>query len=281
MSRLTDAHIEELDHEGFIIVPDFISGDELTKLQAAQRRVLPTYEQIKDDIPQDQAGHSLLKCFPHEELDLYRATMNPESIKFARKWLKTQDIHMRVGCLIARYPGHSRGGIGFDDSNLHIDNGNNSLLPVTEDLREFGQIGFWIHLEDVEEDQAPLRLVPKRYGRDMTKCIPLVCKGGTLCVFTNFSLHSASAYARKDGQRFTFGYAFGRADHYWEGLINYTQLGENTPVFQKFIGGLSAAERQLWRFPPAGHPYYTEQTLKLLEDQYPGWDADEYRRAIT
>ena len=281
MSRLTDAHIEELDHEGFIIVPDFISGDELTKLQAAQRRVLPTYEQIKDDIPQDQAGHSLLKCFPHEELDLYRATMNPESIKFARKWLKTQDIHMRVGCLIARYPGHSRGGIGFDDSNLHIDNGNNSLLPVTEDLREFGQIGFWIHLEDVEEDQAPLRLVPKRYGRDMTKCIPLVCKGGTLCVFTNFSLHSASAYARKDGQRFTFGYAFGRADHYWEGLINYTQLGENTPVFQKFIGGLTAAERQLWRFPPAGHPYYTEQTLKLLEDQYPGWDADEYSRAIT
>ena len=281
MSRLTDAHIEELDHEGFIIVPDFISGDELTKLQAAQRRVLPTYEQIKDDIPQDQAGHSLLKCFPHEELDLYRATMNPESIKFARKWLKTQDIHMRVGCLIARYPGHSRGGIGFDDSNLHIDNGNNSLLPVTEDLREFGQIGFWIHLEDVEEDQAPLRLIPKRYGRDMTKCIPLVCKGGTICVFTNFSLHSASAYARKDGQRFTFGYAFGRADHYWEGLINYTQLGENTPVFQKFIGGLTAAERQLWRFPPAGHPYYTEQTLKLLEDQYPGWDADEYRRAIT
>ena len=281
MSRLTDAHIEELDHEGFIIVPDFISGDELTTLQAAQRRVLPTYEQIKDNLAQDQAGHSLLKCFPHEELDLYRAAMNPESIKFARKWLKTQDIHMRVGCLIARYPGHSRGGIGFDDSNLHIDNGNNSLLPVTEDLREFGQIGFWIHLEDVEEDQAPLRLIPKRYGRDMTKCIPLVCKGGTLCVFTNFSLHSASAYARKDGQRFTFGYGFGRADHYWEGFKHYTQLGENTPVFQKFIGGLTAAERQLWRFPPAGHPYYTEQTLKLLEDQYPGWDADEYRRAIT
>ena len=96
MSRLTDAHIEELDHEGFIIVPDFISGDELTKLQAAQRRVLPTYEQIKDNPTQDQAGHSLLKCFPHEELDLYRATMNPESIKFARKWLKTQDIHMRI-----------------------------------------------------------------------------------------------------------------------------------------------------------------------------------------
>ncbi len=50
---------------------------------------------------------------------------------------------------------------GFDDSGLHIDNGNNSRLPFSEDLREFGQIGFWIHLEDVDEDQAPLRLIPK------------------------------------------------------------------------------------------------------------------------
>ena len=47
MSKLTDAHIEELDREGFIIVPDFVSGDKLQSLQAAQRRVLPTWEQIK------------------------------------------------------------------------------------------------------------------------------------------------------------------------------------------------------------------------------------------
>ncbi len=281
MAKLTDAHLEELDHEGFIIVPNFITGDKLKTLQAAQRRVLPTYEQIKDDPPQDQAGYSFLKSFPYEEMELYRATMDQESIAFARKWLKTDDIHARVGSLIARYPGHTRGGTGFDDSNLHIDNGNNSLLPISEDAREFGQIGFWIHLEDVDEDQAPLRLIPKRHGRDMTKSVPLVCKGGTVCVFTNFAWHSASAYTRKDGQRFTWGYGFGRADHYWEGVRHYTQFGMGVPVFQAFIGGLSAAQRQLWRFPAAGHPYYTEQTLALLEEQYPGWDSDEYRRAAV
>ena len=280
MSRLTDAHIEELEREGLFIVPDFISGDQLTSLQAAQRRALPTYEQVKDDPPQDQAGHSLLKCFPYEEIELYRATMDEESIAFARKWLKTDDIHMRVGCLIARYPGHTTGGTGFDDSGLHIDNGNNSLLPKSEDLREFGQIGFWVHLEDVEEDQAPLRLIPKQHGRDMTKCVPLVCKSGTLCVFTNYSWHSATAYTGQDGQRFTWGYGFGRVDHYWEGFRHYTHLGKGAAIFQEFIGGLTAAQRQLWRFPPAGHPYYTEQTLALLEEQYPGWDSDEYRRAM-
>ncbi|MEC8931047.1 MAG: phytanoyl-CoA dioxygenase family protein, partial [Candidatus Latescibacterota bacterium] len=218
MSRLTDDHLEELDREGFIIVPNFISGDQLTPLQAAQRRVLPTWDQIQQDPPQDQSGSSMLQCFPHEEMDLYQAAMDEESIAFARKWLKTDEIHTRVGCLIARYPGHKAGGTGHDNSNLHIDNGNNSLLPMSDELREFGQIGFWIHLEDVDEDQAPLRLIPKRYGKDMTKCVPLVCRAGTLCIFTNFTWHSATAYTREEGQRFTFGYSFGRADHYWEGF---------------------------------------------------------------
>ncbi|MBT5872139.1 MAG: hypothetical protein HOH43_01870 [Candidatus Latescibacteria bacterium] len=277
MSRLTDAHIEELEREGFLIIPDFIKGAELKRLQEAQRRILPSWEEVKDKPPQDQTGNSQLSCFPHEELDLYKATMNEESIAFARKWLKTDAIHMRVGCLIARYPGHLGGGTGNDDSGLHIDNGNNSLLPMSEDLREFGQIGFWIHLEDVGIDQAPLRLIPQQYGKDMTRNVPLVCKGGTLCIFTRYTWHSASAYTREDGQRFTWGYSFGRADHYWEGFRHYTQHGKGSPVFQEFIGSLTAEQRVLWRFPAAGHPYYTEQTLALLEEQYPGWNSDEYR----
>lgn len=280
MSKLTQDHLEELDSEGFIIVPNYIEGDHLERLQAAQRRVLPTWEKIRDEPPQDQWGHSMLSCFPHEELELYQATMDQDGIDFARQWLRTDAVHMRVGCLIARYPGHTAGGTGADPSNLHIDNGNNSLLPMSEDLREFGQIGFWIHLEDVDEDQAPLRLIPKRHGKDMTKCVPLVCRGGTLCIFTNYTWHSASAYTRQQDQRFTWGYSFGRADHYWEGFKHYTHLGKGAPVFQQFIGSLTAQQRELWRFPAAGHPYYTEQTLALLEEQYPGWDSAEYREAF-
>ncbi len=89
MSRLTDDHIEELDREGFIIVPDFVRGDDLTRLQAAQRRVLPTWEEVQQKPPQDQSGNSLLVCFPHEEMELYQGAMDAESIDFARKWLKT------------------------------------------------------------------------------------------------------------------------------------------------------------------------------------------------
>lgn len=281
MQRLSDKNLEELDQDGFTIVPDFIAGDLLTTLQAAQRRVLPSWEEIRLNPPQDQSGNSFVPCFPHEEIDLYKAAMDEESIGFARKWLKTHDIHMRVGCMIARYPGHTGGGTEFDDTGLHVDNGNNSLLPVSEKYREFGQMVYWVHLEDVDIDQAPLRLIPRKYGKDMTKCVPLVCKAGTLCIFTNFTFHSATAYTRADSQRYTWAYSFGRADHYWEGFKHYTHLGKNTPVFQAFIGGLSAAQREIWRFPPVGHHYYTRQTLALLEEQYPGWNSEEYLAHIS
>lgn len=175
--------------------------------------------------------------------------------------------------MIARYPGFKGGGVGSDAAGLHIDNGNNSLLPPSDALREFGQLGFWVHLENVDEDQAPLRLLAKEHGRDTTKYEPLICKGGTLCMFTNYTLHSASDYLREDGQRFTWGFGIGRADNYWEGFRHYTDKGKN-PVFSQFIGTLTAKEREVFRFPPAGHPYYTPQTLAALEEQYPGWNAN-------
>ena len=277
MSRLTDSVLEELDEQGFAIVPDFVTGEKLKVMQTAMRKALPPW----DELPRDESGTPQTKdflSFPHEQMPFYEASMDPESIDFARRWLKTDNIHARVGGLLARYPGHKWGGTGDDASGLHVDNVNNSLLPQSEDRREFGQLSFWIHPEAVSEDQAPLRLIPKQYGTDMSKCVTLVCEAGTLCLKTNYTQHSASDYLRKDGQRYTCGYSFGRADHSWEGFVHYTHLGkaDHAMVFRRFIGGLTASQREIWRFPPAGHPYYTEQTLALLEEQYPGWKSDEY-----
>lgn len=275
MSKLTDDHLQELEVQGFVIVPDFFEGEQLREMQEAQRRVLQTWEQVKDNPP---PGRAVLRDFPVPEMVLLKPTVRQDAVEFAGKWLKTDKIHARVGCMIARYPGFKGGGTGYDDSGLHIDNGNNSLLPESKDLREFGQIGFWTHLEDVDIDQAPLRLIPKAYGKDMTKAVPLVCKAGTTCIFPRYTWHSASDYLREDGQRFTWGFSFGRADHYWEGFKHFTDkgAGKQYEVFHQFVGSLTAKQREIYRFPPAGHPYYTPATLALLEKQYPGWDSSEY-----
>ena len=267
--EFTDSHFDEFAEKGYLIVPDYYSGEQLTEMQEAQRRVLPIWDDVKDDPPQ---GRAILTDFPSSEMVLLRGIVDQDAWGFARKWLKTEHIQFRAGCMIARYPGFKGGGVGSDASGLHIDNGNNSLLPQSESAPEFGQLVFWVHLEDVDEDQAPLRLLATKYGRDTTHYELLICKGGTLCIFSNYTFHSASDYHREDGQRFTWGFGLGRADHVWEGFRHYTDKGRHE-AFSKFIGTLTAAEREVFRFPPAGHPYYTPQTLQALEEQYPGWNA--------
>ena len=269
---LTEFHLKKLDDKGYVIIPDYYTGDQLEEMQAAQRRVLPTWQEVKENPP---SGRATLKDFPSDEMVLLQEIVDHHAWDFARRWFETEHIHFRAGCMIVRYPGFQGGGIGSDAAGLHIDNGNNSLLPSSDNLRAFGQLVFWVHLEDVDEDQAPLRLLAKEHGRDMTECEPLVCRSGTLCVFTNYTLHSATDYLRADGQRFTWGFGLGRADHYWEGFKHYTDKG-NHPVFRQFIGTLTAKEREVFRFPPAGDPYYTLQTLEALAKQYPGWNVSEY-----
>ena len=105
----------------------------------------------------------------------------------------------------------------------------------------------------------------------------MIAPGGSVAIFHNYSWHAASDYLRANGQRYIWKFAFGRADHYWEGVAHYTHVGRD-PHFCEFITSLTAADRQLFRFPPPDHPYYTRQTLAALEEQYPGWNArGEYR----
>ena len=152
-------------------------------------------------------------------------------------------------------------------------------MPPTLEDRGHSQIIFWFYLEDVDEDQAPTRFLATADGQDTSRAVPMVAPGGSVAIFHNYTWHAATAYTRPSGQRYVWKFAFGRADHYWEGTAHYTQVGRD-PHFRAFIGGLSARDRELFRFPPAGHPYYTAQTLQALEEQYPGWNRDgEYRPA--
>jgi hypothetical protein len=259
----TDDHFTQLLENGYVILPRYFTGEKLAELAAAQRRVLKSWEQFKDNPPADR---SMYVPFPSPEFALNRAMVDHDLIDFGKRFLRSNAVHIRTGLMLARYPGF-RG-----DNGVHIDNGNNSLLPMSESHREFGQIGFWVHLEQVDADQAPLQLIPTRYGKDLSNAEKLICPAGTVAVFTNYTWHSAGDYTRADGQRFTWGFGLGRADHYWEQFRHYTDKGLD-PHFIRLIGALTAKERELFRFPPAGHPYYTAQTLAALEQQYPGWNA--------
>jgi hypothetical protein len=264
---ITDDQFGSLLEHGYLILPEYIRGEELAMLQAAQRRVLKPWEEARDNPPESVGGpHTMFVPYPYPDVTMTGLYRHPQLLDLGRRYLKTPDVIFRVGYMLARYPGFVSKDTG------HIDNGNNSLLPMSETAREYGQLGFWIHLEEVTADQAPLLLCSNARGRDIRMAEPLVCPAGTIAVFSNYAWHASSSYRGATGERFTWAFALGRADHPFEGLLHYTAIG-NHPVFKQVISECSAEERCLFRFPPPHHRYYTRQTLAALEQQYPGWNA--------
>jgi hypothetical protein len=93
--------------------------------------------------------------------------------------------------------------------------------------------------------------------------------------------HSANDFTATEGQRYTWGVAFGRADSVFEGFRHYTHAAGN-PHFRELVSALSPQERTLFRFPPVGDPAYTLEMLEALEERYPGFDnTGEYAAAIA
>lgn len=243
--QITDAHYDEFCERGFVVLKSYMPEEAQREAAAALRRLLKPWEEVKDNPPRDLMD----ACgFPYPEQCLNRLILDPQLLAFARRVLRTEDIFYRAGVSLVRYAGFRDGSGG-----LHIDNPNNSLLPPSDSDPTFAQMVCWWHFEDVDEDQAPLHLIPKMYGDDTSKFEKLVVPGGSVCLFNNYLWHSASDYTRADGQRYSLGYMFGRADHHWEGFRHYTSLGYD-PAFQQFIGSLTPQQRELFHFPPVGHP---------------------------
>jgi hypothetical protein len=99
------AHFHTLEQDGFCIIPAYFDGaaGELAALAAAQHRVLDEWEQVKYDPP---AGFSQVAEFPCSELLLNRAMVDHGLINnIGKRWLGTNDVHIRVGLQLARCAG--------------------------------------------------------------------------------------------------------------------------------------------------------------------------------
>lgn len=265
--KLSAGHLKTFHEQGYVVVENFYPEDKRAQIASAVRKQLPPLEEFEDDLPENGL---LTVDFPYEDMFFNDLIVDWDLINFVQRVLDTEDIHFRYAHNWVRYPCEPP-----LTHHLHVDNGNNSLLPPCDDVR-YGQISTWYFPEEVQESQAPMLVIPKAYGQDVSRKISLAVPAGTQMIFNTFLWHSATPYLGTEGQRYSVTRIYGRADHYWEGVHSYTNQGRNERL-GKFIGTLTARERELFRFPPVGDPYYTDKTLDLLEAQYPGWNArNEY-----
>ena len=262
--KLGNEHLEIFHQQGYICVENFYSEAKRAKIADEVRKQLPTWNQIKFDEPDKGRGRA---DFPYAEMFFNQLILDQDLIDFVALVLGTEDIHFRHAHNWVRYPVAEK----VDDPPLHRDNVNNSLLPVNH-VWEYGQISSWYFPEDVGPDNAPMRIVPREFDDDVSKCNYLTVTGNTQMIFNTHIWHSATTYRGDEGQRYSVTRLYGRADHYWEGVTSFTSLGMQSS-FREFIGMLTPRQRQYFRFPGPGHPCYSKDTLAALEEQYPGWNA--------
>jgi hypothetical protein len=263
--KFTDTHYEEFISQGYTILNDALPEEKCVAIAQGLRSCIAPWDDIKDNPPEHR---SAMQGFPFPSLALNRFFVEPDLVAFVQRLFGSENIQYRPGYSIARYPGEKVGS----NQGWHIDNGNNSLLPESEDWR-YGQVVVWYFPEPVEREQGALCIIPKPHENDLDHVIPLTGPGNTMAIFNNYLWHSGSDFTVDYGQRYSHAGMYGLSEFCaWEGLCHFTMSGRNA-AFKELIGTLTAREREIMRFPAAGHPYYTTKTLELLEQQYPGWNA--------
>ncbi len=143
--QLTDDHYRDFLEQGYVVIENFYPEEKRALIATTLRKILPPWEEVKDDPPDNVLNDN----FPYEEQLFNQLILDPELIGFVRRVLDTEDVHFRYAHNWARYPKPA-----VKEPRLHFDNGNNSLLPVCDDIR-YGQISSWYFPEAVPEDHAP------------------------------------------------------------------------------------------------------------------------------
>ena len=79
---------------------------------------------------------------------------------------------------------------------FHIDYGNNTLGPIIEP-DDFMHLACFYCFEDVDAGTAPIRMVPN--GRPDHECVPMIVPGGSVCLYSIYTRHTASDFTGASG----------------------------------------------------------------------------------
>ena len=265
--HITDAQLATYKEQGFLIIKNFLSDDEReAALDGFFTLFAPPYDQyIAQGEKNNTPGQSL---FPWDHSGLNHVVTHPDLVSAAERILDTQEIRLCEGHLGIKYAGEKHW------TSFHIDYGNNTLGPHVE-CDDFMNLACFYCFDDVDEGMAPIRMVPNNEPEE--NAVPMIVPGGSVCLYSVFTRHTASEFTASTGHRPVMWVGFTRKDRAWDGGRSFTyKSGASGAGMGRFMADATPRQLELLGFPPVGDALWTKEFLEGMSKRYSGFSPEPY-----
>lgn len=299
--RFKAADIKAWRKQGFAIIPDFFSRDEITLVREDYERIYGTQGEgagrplIVDESVDEQGEFRSLQfknidTLPYEgSVEMNLLSLHPQLIAYAKALLGVDQVHLYQSHTWAKFTGET----DYDQA-LHCDFGNHTLVVPSDDpaLRT---VDFIIYLTDVTDAHGALHYVPKpqsdailgpgRIGAhdpDSQSALRAVevsaaSPAGSLLAHGIDTFHRGTNLTEPEGYRYTMTVGYKAAGNDMIGYHVWQQTGERD--WTQILAHASPEQLACLGIPEPGHPYWTTRTLKLTQARWPDWNMTAYFNA--
>ncbi|MEM9565629.1 MAG: GNAT family N-acetyltransferase [Actinomycetota bacterium] len=295
-----------IERDGFVVLPAWLTADELAAAAAELPELFPTADEFHDDADpgrnarfRDEFGG--ITNFPFASVELSLLSVHPKLVALAEAILATSDLRVYSIEAWAKYT-----GAADYDQALHRDYLNHTLLVPSADQLP-AQVEMFLYLDDVppglgppsyvaRDHVGPMPALPNWYPRSDGQTDPdrpgwvsstgrpdlyeheVSASGpaGTVVAYHLETFHRGTSLTEARGARYTIHVNYRRADADWIARRSWTDTA-NTAAWGRFVPRATPRQLELFGFPPVGHRYWTDQTLDDLGQRYPGLDVEPWR----
>ena len=286
--ELSVSQLRQYHDQGYLVIENFLDADTLAAAQAALPLHYPDpgeYHENPEAFPEYSASQfSGLVNFPWASLALSLVPVNENMIDVAEQILETEDIRITKGELWAKF----QGAIDYDQK-FHRDFGNHTLLVPRRDHR-WKELTTFIYLSDVARGNGATALIPRQHtdhipfgSRYLEKenefndhVVYIEAPAGSLVLYSYDVFHRGVEINKPGGYRFMMLADYARRDAPWIDRHAWPHQGGRSEM-REFLESINVRQRNLFDFPPPGHPYWSAQTLQDMQIRYPGMDLTPYR----
>jgi hypothetical protein len=278
----------EWEEEGWTLVHGLLPDDEIRAAQDALPALFPTAEEFANDTDPERNrpfhvdSHSVIPRFPFESSALNRLVLHDTIIDLAQEFLGLEDLRLYQGMVSAKYAN----GAPDDEQLLHVDYGNHTLVVPRHDPG-YQQLEMFIYLSDVTPETAATRMVSRRLTPDIpvertylspsdyadlyAAEVPASGPAGSILAYRPDVYHRGVRMTAPGAARFMLHVSYKPAGSDWLGSHGLPSAAEDM-AWHRFMQRTNERQLTVLGFPPPGHPYWNEESLRAVSARYPFLD---------